>query len=82
MSCYTQSLESPEKVVKVQKCLEKLLRILHKDRHHTLSHYRHLLKSNVKQAQAEEDYTLQRLTQIGQTARQAVAMLERSVFFN
>jgi len=53
------------------------MRILHKDRHHTLAHYRHLLKSNPPQSQLERDYTLQRLTQISSTARTALKMLER-----
>lgn len=80
MECYTQSLsEQPphQQVSKVRKCLEKLMRILQKDRHHTLSHYKHLIKSNPKQSDIEEDYTLQRLSQISQTARQALKMLGR-----
>ena len=61
MECFTQSLTSPEQNPnKIRKCLEKLMRILHKDRHHTLTHYRHLLKVNPKQAGLEEEYTLQR----------------------
>lgn len=78
MECFTTSLTSSEQNPnKVRKCLEKLMRILHKDRHHTLTHYKHLLKSNPKQAEIEKDYTLQRLTQISLTARQGLVMLER-----
>lgn len=29
----------------VEKCLQKLLRTLHKDRSHALAHYRHILSS-------------------------------------
>jgi len=51
------------------------MRVLQKDRHHTLSHYRHLIKANPRQSEAEEDYTLQRLSGISGTARQALRML-------
>jgi len=79
MECFTSALaEQPEQNDnKIRKCVEKLMRILHKDRHHTLAHYRHLLKSNPPQSQLERDYTLQRLTQISSTARTALKMLER-----
>jgi hypothetical protein len=78
MECFTQSLsEHPQQTQKVRKCMEKLMRILQKDRHHTLSHYKHLIKSSPKQSELEEGYTLQRLSQISQTARQALKMLGR-----
>ena len=34
---------------RVQKCLQKLLRALHKDRHHTIQHFRHLLETSLDQ---------------------------------
>jgi len=78
MECFTSALaESEQNDNKIRKCIEKLMRILHKDRHHTLAHYRHLLKSNPSQSSLERDYTLQRLTQISSTARTALKMLER-----
>ena len=59
MSCYTNALnglggDSDEELdgkgaKRVQKCLQKLLRALHKDRHHTIQHFRHLLDISFEQ---------------------------------
>ena len=50
MTCYTNSLnKNPPNTHRVQKCLQKLLRSMHKDRHHTIQHYRHLLETNFEQ---------------------------------
>lgn len=51
MNCYTRALNEAPKANthRVQKCLQKLLRSLHKDRHHTIQHYRHLLEINFDQ---------------------------------
>lgn len=50
MTCFTNALnESPIKGKRVQKCLQKLLRALHKDRHHTIQHFKHLLASSFEQ---------------------------------
>ena len=51
MNCYTKSLnETPNpNTHMVQKCLQKLLRALHKDRHHTIQHFRHLLDISFEQ---------------------------------
>ena len=51
MNCYTKSLnETPSpNTHQVQKCLQKLLRALHKDRHHTIQHFRHLLEISFDQ---------------------------------
>ena len=53
MSCYTRALnEAPQaNTHRVQKCLQKLLRSLHKDRHHTIQHFRHLLEMSFEQVQ-------------------------------
>lgn len=78
MSCYTRSLsDSPPNTHRVQKCLQKLLRALHKDRHHTISHYRHLLVSSFEQAEREKAATLEHLTEIDRTVNQSLQMLER-----
>lgn len=77
MECYTQALnERPQNVNKIRKCVEKLMRVLHKDRHHTLAHYKHLLKSGGGGG-VEEEYTLQRLVGISATARSCLQMLNR-----
>src|SRR5882757_9380519 len=56
MDCFTQSLDqSPPKTKRIEKCLEKLLRALEKDRTHTLHHFRHLLNSYTKQALKDKD---------------------------
>lgn len=62
-----------------RRCLEKLMRALHKDRHHTISHYRHLVKVNPNEAMNQKEFTINRLTQISATARQALQMLDRLV---
>jgi amyloid beta A4 protein len=62
---------------RVQKCLQKLLRALHKDRHHTISHYRHLLASSFEQAEREKSLTLEHLTDIDKMVNQSLQMLER-----
>ena len=51
MNCYTRALnEAPQaNTHRVQKCLQKLLRSLHKDRHHTIQHFRHLLEMSFEQ---------------------------------
>ena len=50
MTCFTNALNaSPPNTHRVQKCLQKLLRALHKDRHHTIQHYRHLLETSFEQ---------------------------------
>ncbi|XP_049769074.1 amyloid-beta-like protein [Schistocerca cancellata] len=78
MTCYTRALsDSPPNTHRVQKCLQKLLRALHKDRHHTISHYRHLLVSSFEQAEREKAATLEHLTEIDRTVNQSLQMLER-----
>lgn len=78
MSCYTQALNDvPPNTHRVQKCLQKLLRSLHKDRAHAISHYRHLLASSVEAAAREQPRTLERLTDIDRTVNQSMQMLKR-----
>lgn len=78
MGCYTQALnEQPANSHRVQKCLQKLLRSLHKDRAHAISHYRHLLASSLEAAAREQPHTLERLTDIDRTVNQSMQMLRR-----
>lgn len=78
MGCYTQALnDNPPNTHRVQKCLQKLLRALHKDRHHTISHYRHLLTSSFEQAEREKALTLEHLTDIDKMVNQSLQMLDR-----
>lgn len=66
---------------RVEKCLQKLLRALHKDRAHALAHYRHLLASGgqagLDAAAAERPRTLERLVDIDRAVNQSMAMLKR-----
>lgn len=62
---------------RVQKCLQKLLRALHKDRAHAITHYRHLLQSSLEAANREQPRTLERLTDIDRTVNQSMQMLKR-----
>ncbi|XP_015587566.1 amyloid-beta-like protein [Cephus cinctus] len=78
MSCYTTALnETPPNTHRIQKCLQKLLRALHKDRHHTIAHYRHLLDSSLEQALREKPATLDHLAEINRITNQSLLMLER-----
>lgn len=65
------------KTHRVQKCLQKLLRSLHKDRAHAISHYRHLLASSIEAAAREQPRVLERLTDIDRTVNQSMQMLKR-----
>ena len=65
MQCYTNSLnKSPPNSHRVQKCLQKLLRSMHKDRHHTIQHFKHLLETNMDQADREKEITIEHLADI------------------
>jgi amyloid beta A4 protein len=82
MTCYTQALtEQPPNAHRVEKCLQKLLRALHKDRAHALAHYRHLLSSGgtggLEAAASERPRTLERLVDIDRAVNQSMAMLKR-----
>ncbi|KAL5275804.1 APLP2 family protein [Megaselia abdita] len=82
MTCYTQALtEQPPNTHRVEKCLQKLLRALHKDRAHALAHYRHLLNSGgpggLEAAASERPRTLERLIDIDRAVNQSMTMLKR-----
>lgn len=78
MTCYTDALnENSPNTHRIQKCLEKLLRALHKDRHHSISHFRHLLNINPSQAQREKDATIQHLNDIERLTNQSLQMLDK-----
>lgn len=66
---------------RVEKCLQKLLRALHKDRAHALAHYRHLLMSGgaggLEAAASERPHTLERLVDIDRAVNQSMTMLKR-----
>lgn len=62
---------------RVQKCLQKLLRALHKDRAHAITHYRHVLSVSLEAAEREEPRTLERLNDIDRTVNQSMQMLKR-----
>lgn len=79
MDCFTQSLDQrPPKTKRIEKCLEKLLRALDKDRTHTLHHFRHLLTSNTKQALREKDAMLDHLENLIRMGNQSIQMLQRA----
>ncbi|XP_031635265.1 amyloid-beta-like protein, partial [Contarinia nasturtii] len=82
MTCYTQALtEQMPNAHRVEKCLQKLLRALHKDRAHALAHYRHLLSAGgnggLEAAASERPRTLERLVDIDRAVNQSMAMLKR-----
>ncbi len=67
---------------KVEKCLQRLLRALHKDRHHTLAHYRHLLNMNFDEAERQREVTFERLMEVDRTVNQSLDMLNKLVQSN
>lgn len=78
MNCFTRSFnENPPTPHRVQKCLQRLLRALFKDRHHTITHYRHLLATTPEQAEREKVVTLEHLADISNMMNQSLAMLDR-----
>jgi len=78
MQCYTASLnKSPPNTHRVQKCLQKLLRSMHKDRHHTIQHYKHLLETNMEQADREKEITIEHLADIDRLVNESLQMLAR-----
>merc|ERR1719507_1727038 len=62
---------------RVQKCLQKLLRSLHKDRHHTIQHFRHLLEMSFEQAEREREMTIEHLADIDRLVNESLHMLSR-----
>merc|ERR1719210_1101660 len=79
MSCYTRALnEAPQvNTHRVQKCLQKLLRSLHKDRQHTIQHFRHLLEMSFEQAEREREMTIEHLADIDRLVNESLHMLSR-----
>lgn len=77
LTLYTKPFDYQEH--RIQKCLQKLLRALHKDRHHTIAHYKHLLDSSLEQAQREKSATLEHLADIDRITNQSLLMLDRYV---
>jgi len=78
MKCYTNSLNaSPLSYPTVRQCLEKLLRALHKDRHHTLAHYRDLVETTPGQADLQREVTLQHLTDIDRIVNESLSLMDR-----
>ena len=76
MQCYTNSLnKSPPNTHRVQKCLQKLLRSMHKDRHHTIQHYKHLLETSMEQADREKEITIEHLADIDRSASEHDAVM-------
>ena len=76
--CYTSSLnQTPVKPRKVEKCLEKLMKSLDKDRVHTLHHYKHLLQVSSKLALKEKAATLTHLENLIVIANRSISMLNK-----
>jgi amyloid beta A4 protein len=73
MECFTKSLnERPQVSRRIRKCMEKLMKYLNKDRHHTVLYFK-----NNPGNQDIMEYTLDRLEQIGATVKEAFNMLGR-----
>lgn len=78
---FLSSFHRRQQAHRVEKCLQKLLRALHKDRAHALAHYRHLLSvggaAGLEAANTERPRTLERLVDIDRAVNQSMAMLQR-----
>ena len=82
MNCYTTTLnKNPPVSHRVQKCLQKLLRSMHKDRHHTIQHYRHMLEINLEQAEREREITIEHLADIDRLVNESLQMLSRYLIY-
>lgn len=62
---------------KIQKCLQKLVRALEKDRHHTLQHYFHMIQKNIKNADKMKDDILDHLEHLNKVYNQSLDMLDK-----
>lgn len=83
MSCFTTALnDNPVITQRVQKCLQKLLRALHKDRHHSIQHYKHLLVTNFEQAAREKEVTIDHLADIDRLVSESLEMLSKNEEMN
>ncbi|XP_043204902.1 amyloid-beta-like protein [Amphibalanus amphitrite] len=77
-ACYVRALgEKPIQTNVVHKCLSRLTRALFKDRHHTISHFRHLLTTDPETASAQQTATAQHLHDIDLMVNNSLQMLER-----
>merc|ERR1711872_144280 len=50
---------------------------MHKDRHHTIQHYKHLLETNMEQADREREITIEHLADIDRLVNESLQMLAR-----
>ncbi|KAM7315180.1 amyloid-beta-like protein isoform X2 [Ixodes scapularis] len=76
MDCYTAALyQVPPKTKKIEKCLEKLLRALEKDRTHAVHHYRH---GGGGGSPSQRSALLQHLANVDRVANQSLALLDRA----
>ena len=83
MTCYTNALnENPPSAHRIEKCFNRLLRALQKDRHHTIVHFDVLLTHNPSQAQREKEATIQHMNDIERLKNQTLQMLDRYFQFN
>ncbi|KAF0303668.1 Amyloid-beta-like protein [Amphibalanus amphitrite] len=77
MKCFVKSLnEKPQSTAAVRKCLTHLIRALHKDRHHTISHYNHLLLSSGLSAGNQRDATIEHLQDVDRMINESLQMLD------
>ncbi|CAG0894862.1 unnamed protein product [Cyprideis torosa] len=76
--CFMDALNSEfTNTRRLEKCLQKLLRALHKERHHYLSHYRHLLLNKPAEAASIRQLTLGRLVENDLTVNKSLDMLKK-----
>jgi len=77
-ACFVQALnEKPPQTSVVHKCLNRLVRALFKDRHHTISHFRHLLATDTGGASSQQAATIEHLRDVDLMVNDSIQMLDR-----
>jgi len=74
--CYSQALKkSTQNVHRIRKCLEKVLKALHKERQHSITQFERLLASSVEAAIQEKEATVLHLAGIDQSIKENLDLL-------
>lgn len=77
MKCFVKALnDKPQSTAAVKICMTHLIKALHKDRHHTISRYNHLLLTNQQAAVNQKDATIEHLQDVDRMVNESLQMLD------
>ena len=77
MKCFVKALnDKPQSSAAVRRCLTHLIRALHKDRHHTIDHYNHLVLTSGSTAASQKDATIEHLQDVNRMVNESLQMLD------